>query len=284
MWKIVRESYTVSTIVICRICRLFSDSYFLRMGNIFMDKNKKAIVIAIVGVSMVMLAIMLFRALWNPNAKEAKKGVAYLKQLETKDMEAVEGAVKKVRKEAQAEAIANGELSVWAQFSDYVVYGDSRSVGFTFYEFLDSQRVLAEAGRTIGDIPEYVNVMKTLNPSYLFLCTGINDIAFWKTPEEYVAEYEEKMQILRKELPDTQIYINSIFPAKDPAFEKSERWREIPEYNEALKAWCEEKGYFFIDNTEVFEEHNDLYDVDGIHFQKAFYEFWAINILAEIDS
>lgn len=250
-----------------------------------MVKNKKTAAIIIAGAAATVLVILLIKALWNPNIKEAKKGVAYLKQLEAKDMDDVEGAVKKVRKEAQAEAIANGELSVWAQFSDYVVFGDSRSVGFTFYELLDSQRVLAEAGRTIDAVPDCLNVIKTLNPSYLFMCTGINDVSIglWPTPEEYVAAYEEKMQLLMKELPDTHIYINSIFPAKDPAFEKSELWRNIPEYNNALKAWCEEKGYSYIDNTEVFEEHNDLYDIDGIHFQEAFYEYWAINMLAEIE-
>ena len=175
---------------------------------------------------------------------------------------------------------------MWAQFSDYVVFGDSRSVGFTFYEFLDNQRVMAEAGLTIADIPKYQEQMKTLNPSYLFLCTGINDVSIglWPTKEEYVEAYEETMQTLMKELPDTHIYINSIFPAKDPAFNKSALWLNIPDYNEAVKAWCEEKGYSYIDNTQVFDEHNDLYDTDGIHFQKDFYEYWAINMLTEVDA
>ena len=27
-----------------------------------------------------------------------------------------------------------------------------------------------------------------------------------------------------------------------------------------------------------------LYDTDGIHFQKDFYEYWAINMLTEVDA
>ncbi len=259
------------------------------MGNIkksLADRRNRKWVAIIVGIVVVILLFMLVKALWNPNSKEKEKGIAYLKKLESRDMSEVEGAVKKVRKESQAEAFANGELSVWAQFSDYVVFGDSRSVGFTFYEFLDNQRVMAEAGLTIADIPKYQDQMKTLNPSYLFLCTGINDVSIglWPTKEEYVEAYEETMQTLMKELPDTHIYINSIFPAKDPAFNKSALWLNIPDYNEAVKAWCEEKGYSYIDNTQVFEEHNDLYDTDGIHFQKDFYEYWAINMLTEVDA
>lgn len=249
-----------------------------------MNKNRKWIFIVASAVLLV-LAIVLIRGLWDPNSEEKKKGIDYLKQLETQDMETVEKNVKKVKKEAQAQAMENGELSVWAQFSDYAIFGDSRSVGFTFYEFLDSQRVMAEAGLTLADIPTYLEQMKTLNPSYMILCTGINDVSigYWPTAEEYVEAYDETMNTLMKELPDTHIYVNSIFPAQDPAFDKSALWRNIPEYNEAVKAWCEEKGYSYIDNTQVFEEHKDLYDIDGIHFQKDFYEYWAINMMTEVN-
>ena len=239
----------------------------------------------IAGAVVAILIIMVVRIVWNPAAKETKKGIEYLKELETKDIDTVEKKVKLVKKEAQAEAVANGELSVWAQFSDYVIFGDSRTVGFSYYEFLDKQRVLAEAGLTIANIPDYMNQIKTLNPSHIFLCTGLNDVSIglWKTPEEYVTDYEQKVQEIKKNLPDAHIYINSIFPAQEPAFQKSAKWKDIPQYAQAVKKWCEEKGYNYIDNTDVFEDHKDLYDADGIHFQKAFYEYWAINMLAEVE-
>lgn len=233
----------------------------------------------------VLMLILLIKVLWDPNRSEVEAGTAYLEELEHKDLTSIEEEVKEVRKKAQAEAIEAGELSIWAQFSDYVMFGDSRTVGFSFHEFLDKQRVLADSGWTIANIPDHEDQMVALNPSYLFLCTGLNDVSigYWKTPEEYVAAYEETMQELMAKLPDTEIYINSIFPAQDPAFEKDEKWREIPDYNEALKAWCEEKGYHYIDNTSVYEEHSDLYDIDGIHFKKDFYQYWAANMLAEVD-
>lgn len=242
-------------------------------------------VVLLVCVTLVIVIVMLVRALWDPARDEVREGTVYLEKLENKDLAAVEAEVKEVKKKAQAEAIEAGELSVWAQFSDYVIFGDSRTVGFYFHEFLDKQRVLADGGLTIADIPAYEDQIAALNPSYLFLCTGLNDVSigYWKTPEEYVNAYEETVQELMKKLPDTEIYINSIFPAQDPAFEKSEKWREIPEYNKAVKQWCEEKGYHYIDNTSVYEEHNDLYDSDGIHFKKEFYQYWAANMLAEVE-
>lgn len=217
---------------------------------------------------------------------QVEEGVQHLKDLESRDLDAIETNIKMIRQEARAEALANGTLSVWAQFSDYVLFGDSRTVGFYFYEFLDQNRVLADGGLTIRDLTTYMDRLKMLNPSALFLCTGLNDVSigYWETPQEYVAEYEELIEQVMAELPDTHIYINSIFPAVDPAFEQSEAWRNIPDYNVALQAWCEEKGYSFIDNTPVFEEHRDLYDPDGIHFQKEFYEYWAINMLAGMET
>ncbi len=248
-------------------------------------KKYKWIVTAVCALLVVLILIVSIRAWWDPNREEVKVGTEYLKQLESKDITSVEQEVKSVKKESQLAAIEAGELSLWAQFSDYVIFGDSRTVGFSFYEFLDSQRVIAEGGYTIADIAKHEDQIAALNPSYLFLCTGLNDVSIglWETPEDYVAGYEKVMQELMSLLPDTEIYINSILPAKDVAYEESEKWKEIPDYNAAVKAWCEEKGYHYIDNTSVYEEHSDLYDMDGIHFQKDFYQYWAMNMIAGVD-
>lgn len=234
---------------------------------------------------LILLIIVLAVLAAGMDSKEVIRGDEYLMQLESKDMDAIEKQVKEVRKAALEEAVEAGEISVWARFTDYVIFGDSRTVGFYYHEFLERQRVIAEGGLTIADIADYEDQMAALNPAYLFLCTGLNDVSigYWKTPEEYVEAYEEVVEELQSKLPDTQICINSIFPAQDPAFEKSSKWREIPDYNTAVKAWCEEKGYTYIDNTDVYESHNDLYDEDGIHFKKEFYEYWALNMLEEVD-
>ncbi len=255
-----------------------------RVLNRGLDKEKRIIIIA-AGVALVILLIVLLFIFLKPENKAIQKGVDHLKSLEKKDAAAIEKKVKKVKKEAQAEAMEKGEISVWERFHGSVLFGDSRTVGFQYYEFLDKKYVLAKNGLTIKDIDTYLPQMKTLNPSVLFLCTGLNDVStgLWKTPQDYVKSYEEKIQMLKKELPDTEIYINSIIPVQEPASSKPYN-KKIPGYNKAVKAWCKEKGYAYIDNAEVYEEHKDLYDVDGIHFKKKFYEYWAVNMLAEVDA
>ena len=39
--------------------------------------------------------------------------------------------------------------TVWQEFSDAVILGDSRAVGFSYYSFLDASRVLASSGERI---------------------------------------------------------------------------------------------------------------------------------------
>ena len=45
---------------------------------------------------------------------------------------------------------------------------------------------------------------------------------------------------------------------------------------------AETNKYHYINNDKVAEEHTDLYEGDGLHFQKEFYKYWAINMLSEV--
>ena len=100
--------------------------------------------------------------------------------------------------------------------------------------------------------------------------------------EDYIAEQDQIIANLQEALPNTTIYVNSIIPATDPAFDRSEKWRDIPDWNDAIRQHCEEASIPYIDITDAVEEHSDLYDVDGIHMQKAFYEYWAIDMITEV--
>lgn len=124
-----------------------------------MNKYRLRILIAAGGVILFVLFVLI-RTLWDGNTEDKKKGIEYLKRLEAKDVEAVERDVKEIREEARVKAMQEGELPVWAQFNDYVIFGDSRTVGFSFHEFLDGQRIMADGGLTIADIPTYLDKMR----------------------------------------------------------------------------------------------------------------------------
>lgn len=215
---------------------------------------------------------------------ELQAGLNFLEQQEKKNPDTVRQTRKALyvrRMEEQKDellaAVDSGDLDPFTLFQNYAVLGDSRGVGFYFWGFMPEDRVLADAGNTIRTIPDKYEALKELQPSYVYLCFGINDcgIGFWSTGEEYAAEYVETVRELQAILPEATIIVSSIPPAQDPAFEQSTDWYNIPDWNVAVEAACKEAGILYANCDSVFEEHSDLYDIDGIHFLSEIYPYWA---------
>jgi hypothetical protein len=227
-------------------------------------------------------------------ATELEKGRAYLLSLEERTPVEMEYMIAEARKEREKE-IAREEYSrkreayrntlkddkLWDSFEDYVFLGDSRVVGYDVFGYLPSERVLAEAGDTINSISDNMDTIRELSPKYIFISYGINDIGigYWPTKEEYAAAFADKLHDLQKAVPDAQIYVNSIIPAREDAAQTYTIWQGIPDYSEAVRQMCEEEGIPFIDNSSILEEHPDLYAADGVHMQSEFYQYWGENQL-----
>lgn len=251
-------------------------------------------IVPVAAVLAVILAITLAGALFGGEEKaEADEavaaGIAYLESLEQKDP----ADVMQVRQDIyQAEIDAkrdqlllqlnNGTMDPFSLIKDYVLLGDSRAVGFWYRDFLDRSNVLADGGHTIRNLAEYVDTIVAKNPSQIFLCYGLNDssIGYWDTAEEYVTEYIATVKTIQERLPDATIVVSSILPAKDPAFEKSAKWYNIPEWSAALEEACKENGILFANCDYLAVSYPNLWDPDGIHFREEFYPYWASCLVA----
>lgn len=227
-------------------------------------------------------------------ATELENGQAYLTSLEERtpvEMEyLIEEAKKEYEKEVRREQYQKKRdaylntlkgPALWEAFDDFVFLGDSRVVGFDVFGFLPPERVLAEAGDTINSITDRMDTIKAFSPKYIFISYGINDIGmgYWPTKEEYAAAFEEKIHALQKELPDAEIYVNSIIPAREDAEQQYPIWQGLPEYSEAVRQMCEKEKISFINNEKLLQEHGDLYASDGVHMLSDFYRYWAENQL-----
>lgn len=217
--------------------------------------------------------------------EDLESGISYIQALENKDVSEVENAVKALKKAEKKAAFENGEIDVWQQFDDTVIMGDSRAVGFYVYEFLEQRRVLAAGGDTIRNITDNIEALKNLNPGNIILCYGLNDISigYWNTAEEYLAEMDQMIALLHENLPNAVVYVNSIIPAIDPAFSRAPIWRNIPDWNVEIKKHCEENNVPYIDLTDTLAAHPGLYNEDGIHVPREFYQYWAIDIVTEVN-
>ena len=176
---------------------------------------------------------------------------------------------------------------MWAQFTDIAIMGDSRAMGFSSYNLVDESHVFAALGGTIRDIDTYTDQLVSLNPSNIILCYGLNDVGYWSSVNDYLSDLDKTIEELQTLLPQAIVYVNSIIPVTSSALESyskevSERIQDIPDWNEAISQHCEDNSIPYIDITEEVETHRDLYDVDGIHMQKAFYEYWAIDMITEV--
>lgn len=222
---------------------------------------------------------------------DVQSGVSYLQSLETIDPDTVTQKLRQMRLEklqaeraAREQALLDDIDTVWQEFSDAVILGDSRAVGFSYYSFLDASRVLASSGERIDAIDGHIEDLKKLDPAYIFLCYGINDLGWYGSAQDYADTLLEKIRLLRRELPEAMIVVSSILPAYEPAVSREKLWLQIPDYTAAVQAMCEENGVLFADNTQLSEDYADLWQPDGIHVRPEFYPYWAANlILAGLD-
>jgi len=215
---------------------------------------------------------------------EIAAGIAYLESLEKKDPAQVQAVRKEIHQkhlDAQRDALLkqlnDGTLDPFSLFKDYVVMGDSRAVGFWYRDFLDKNRVLADGGHTIRNISSQMDTLVALNPSVIYLCYGLNDISigYWKTADSYVAEYVQCVKEIQSRLPDATIVVSSILPARDPAFDRSAKWRNIPAWSAELEKACNANGILFANCDSLAVDYPKLWDPDGIHFREDFYPHWA---------
>ena len=263
---------------------------------------KKKYIPALAGGVIFFLLLILIAVRLGGSGSAAKEqeqadiadGVSFLKGLESRDPDEVDQVLKQQRqqklqdmRDERMRQLESGEISVWSLFEDYVLCGDSRAVGFSFYGFLPEERVLAESGATILKLEENIPNIVALNPSNIFLCYGLNDVSIgiWPTPEDYVTQYSDIIGQIQAQLPDANIFVSSILPARDPAFQKSTAWYNIPEYSQAVSEMCSNISHcYYVDNDAICEEYADLWDIDGIHVQRDFYPHWAADLITEVYS
>jgi lysophospholipase L1-like esterase len=165
--------------------------------------------------------------------------------------------------------------------------GDSRTKEFSHSEFIESRRVLAEDGNTIANIKDYLDDLVALDPAYIILQYGINDMEnpeVWESAEVYAMDLDAKIEHIHEVLPDAVVFVQSILPAVEPELSRLECRQEIPAWNEVIREHCEEEGIPYIDVTDIAEEYSEYYEPDGMHFTSQFYPYWAKRLILEVNS
>lgn len=254
-------------------------------------KNK---ILLIVIAAVLLLALLLLRVAGHQgqifastiSEQQINSGVSFIQGNEAKDPKTVDETIRALRAgnpkdiyEDQMAKLSSNPDAVWSMFEDYALLGDSRAVGFTYYNFLPESNVWALSGATIRDMEEKIPQLLELAPGNIFLCYGMNDFCsgIWDTAEEYIAEYRGQIELIQSNLPDARVLVCSILPASEIAYERTNIWSAIPDYNDLLREMCDQlPSCYYIDCDAVSEEYMEEYwQEDGIHFDEGFYPYWA---------
>ena len=247
------------------------------------DRVLQTAVIVAVGI-LVIGGITVALRLSNPQ-KDTKKGTEILKTMDAMDVSKADKKIKELEaQEREAEQDAE-EQSASEKFTDCLVMGDSITQGLYEYGVLDQANVQADrgAGVSVGDnekLADHIARAKEMKPSVLFLSYGMNDVGAQNGDADgFIKAYRPLIRDLKKSLPDTKIYVNSILPAAQTAIDQNSVYAEIPKFNQKLKKLCEKEKVTFIDNTDLVKQ--EYYAGDGIHMSTGYYKEW-VNHMAEV--
>lgn len=251
-------------------------------------RTRKLIIYCCSAIGILLVAILIAEGVSSltKDKIDTSKGLKYIKQSEKGDVNKIENKIQKLEEKdkvnAKGGADQKSDRNYKAVFANSVIMGDSISEAFTEYDILNASSVVAKIGVELTGLDEQVAKVKKLNPQIIFLAYGLNDIiATNGDTDKFEKQYDSLLTKLQKVLPDTKLYVNSIFPVQKKAVDKEPSLKKLADYNKVLRALCDKRQIAFIDNTALVSDR--YYEEDGMHFKADFYPYW-LNKMAEVAS
>lgn len=165
-------------------------------------------------------------------------------------------------------------------FNGNVIVGDSIAEAAKGYGFLDNSVDYAEIGVTAETGKGQVNRAISVAPKVLIMSFGVNDIENDKL-KDFIAHYRARISKVKKALPNTKLYVHTIFPPIKGLEKKLTFYQKLDKYNSALRKLCEEMNVPVVDGSFILTKHQNLFDADGIHPLPKFYQLW-LTYLADV--
>ena len=222
-------------------------------------KTKRYLILLGLAAAVVILVLLIVhgvRSVLRPDT-DTSAGLEYIQQEEAGSVAEIEDKINLLEQQERAEAGDSEDTrSVKERFSGAVVIGDSVTQGFSEYDILNTSSVVSKIGVHLYEADELIDLAATEG--------DVN---------EFISQYTDVLDRIANDLPDANIFVNSIFPVQDSAIEDDPYLADIADYNTALKELCESRSIGFIDNTDLAEDQ--YFEPDGQHFTADFYPVWA---------
>lgn len=166
--------------------------------------------------------------------------------------------------------------------ADVVFFGDSITRGGDFQKYFPDSRTvnLGCSGDTLSQMIERVPMVKAVSPEKVFLMGGINGLIY-TAYDTSVKRYEELLLELKKQLPDAEIYVQSVLPISSSRETANKDNAIIIKFNDQIKRLAEKYSLTYIDLHSVYEMGGVLksdYTTDGVHLNEQAYLLWVDKI------
>ena len=186
---------------------------------------------------------------------------------------------------AAADSFDGSRASYRTVFGNAAFVGDSVMTGFDVYMGLPNNvNVFAGVGAFMDKhLPTVIDSVIARYPKYVFIRYGINEMGTTTVEADaFASRYKGYIQKLKNGLPDAKIVVLGISPVGNVAVAKDPRFGMVSEYNTRIKAFCQEIGVAYYENSELFISNASLYSKDGIHFSKELYQKWVKDIIRKV--
>ena len=170
--------------------------------------------------------------------------------------------------------------------ADIVFFGDSLTYHGDFASVFPDKVVcnLGLRGDTINGLIARIQQVSMLKPNYVFLMTGINDLADNET-ERFKTQYENLLKLLYSLEPRCTTIVQSLLPVNSVDFQISCCNDTVRQYNEIIEGLAFMYHLHFIDLFPLYCVDGVLpkeWTVDGIHLKPTEYSKWYNEILKNV--
>ena len=167
-------------------------------------------------------------------------------------------------------------------YTNYLFLGDSITDYYDLDKYYEGLPVVNSgiSGNTTEDI---LNDMKArvynYNPSKVFLLIGTNDLVKDTSVDDIVSNIEKIISEINANKPQTEIYVESIYPVNDNINEdmvSNRNNKDIMKINNKIKKYCEYNSCTYINMYDKLldddKNFNEKYTDDGLHPNSKGYE------------
>lgn len=240
-------------------------------------KTKRYLVLGGIAAAILIIVILIVQGVGrvlSPDSDTAA-GLEYIQTKESENVTDIENKISLLEQQDSSGGTEEEDTrSLKEKFGTAVVIGDSVTQGFSEFDVLNTSSVISKIGLHLYETDELITRAKEISPRTVFLALGRNDLASTEgDADEFIEQYTEVLDKIAEELPDANVFVNSIFPVQDKALENDPYLENIAQYNEALSKLCDSRKIGFIDNADLVEDK--YFEEDGQHFKADFYPVWA---------